>query len=406
MSFPRIRAAAAAILLGLSPGAALAQATPAPKAVLAPVVTVVRAAERELVERTIVTGTLVPREEVLVAPEVEGLRTTEVLVEEGDVVKQGQVLARLSRDILETQLAQNKAALARADAAIAQMKSQIVQAEAAQVEAASALDRARALMKGGNTTEAVLEQRVSAARAAEGRLAAARDALRMAEADRAATEAQGEEIRVRFARTEIRAPAAGVVSRKTARVGAMVSATGEPLFRIIAEGEIELEGEATELVLPRIREGAPAQVTIDGRAVEGRVRNIFPEVDRATRLGKVRISLPKDPALRIGSFARGTVEIARRTGVAIPLASVIYGTEGATALVAVNDRVRTRRIRTGLSAEGFIEAAEGIAAGELVVARAGSFLRDGDVVRPVLRDDASEAARNGASQTAETRSAR
>src|SRR5215204_5050312 len=106
------------------------------------------------VERAIVTGTLVPREEILVAPEVEGYRIADVLVEEGSVLKQGQVLARLSRDVLETQLAQNAATRTRAEAAIAQARSTIVQAEAAQVEASQALERARALMRTGNTTEA------------------------------------------------------------------------------------------------------------------------------------------------------------------------------------------------------------------------------------------------------------
>ena len=114
---------------------------------LTPVVTVARAVEREIVERAIVTGTLVPREEILVAAEVEGLRIVEVLAEEGDVVKQGQVLARLSRDLLEAQLAQNAASLARSEAAIAQARSTILQAEAANVEAQQGLERARALQR-------------------------------------------------------------------------------------------------------------------------------------------------------------------------------------------------------------------------------------------------------------------
>jgi hypothetical protein len=136
--------------------------------------------------------------------------------------------------------------------------------------------------------------------------------------------------------------------------------------------------------MPQLREGAAARVTIDGhRFITGRIRNIFPEVDRATRLGKVRIALPKDKALRIGSFARGTVEVARRTGVAVPTASVLYGAEGPTVLAVVSDRVETRRVRTGLSAEGFIELVEGLRPGEFVVARAGSFLRNGDLVRPI-----------------------
>jgi len=363
---------------------------------LAPMVTVVRAAERELVERVVVTGTLVPRDEVLVTPEVEGLRITELLVEEGATVKQGQVLARLSRDILETQLAQNSANLVRAEAAVAQAKNQIVQAEAAQIEAAQALERTRALIKSGNTTEVVLEQRVSVARSAEGRLAASRDALRIAEADRAAIQAQRREIEVRLGRTEIKAPTAGIISRRNARVGAVASASGEPLFRIIANGEIELEAEVNEVQLSRLREGAPAQVSADSnRMIPGRVRNIFPEVDRATRLGKVRISLPRDPALRIGAFARGTIEVARRRGVAVPISSVVYNAEGATVLAVVDDRVEARRIRAGISDGSFVEVAEGVRAGEAVVARAGSFLRQGDVIRPVPAPGQDTAAQTG-----------
>ncbi len=352
---------------------------------LAPAVTVTRAAERELVERVIVTGTLVPRDEVLVAPEIDGLRIVELLVEEGDRVEKGQVLARLARDLLDAQAAQNAASIARAEAAIAQARSQIVQAEAAQTEAAQALERTRALMRSGNATEVQLEQRVSAARAAEGRLAAARDGLRMAEAESRSAEAQQRETAVRLARTEIKAPAAGIVSRRTARLGATASVAGEPLFRIIAKGEIELEGEVTETQLLRIKDGFPAAVTIGpGRVVTGRVRMVLPEVDRATRLGRVRISLPDDPALRIGTFARGSIEIARRRGVAVPLSAVVYGSEGPSLQVVVDDRIRSRLIRPGLTADGFIEVLDGAEAGELVVTRAGSFLRDGDPIRPVL----------------------
>jgi RND family efflux transporter MFP subunit len=382
-----------AVLTALSlawPLSASAQQAPAPS--LAPAVSVVRAAEREVVERAIVTGTLVPRDEILVAPEVEGLRITEVLVEEGAQVHQGQVLARLSRDILETTLAQNAATVTRTEAAIAQARNQIIQAEAAQTEAAQALERTRSLIRSGNATEVQLEQRVSAARAAEGRLAAAQDGLRIAEAERRSAEAAKREIEVRLARTEIRAPEAGIVSRKTARVGATATASGDPLFRIIARGEIELEGEVTETQILRIRQGATAVVSFDQtRTINGRVRNVFPEVDRATRLGKVRISVGVDPSLRIGAFARGTIEIARRTGVAVPTASVIYGAQGATVQVVANDRVEARRVRTGLSAEGYVEVQEGVSAGELVVAKAGSFLRDGDVVRPVMAEQTAKA---------------
>ncbi|MFG5120145.1 efflux RND transporter periplasmic adaptor subunit [Methylorubrum sp. POS3] len=388
-----------AALLSLAPGGARAAeeapaaAVPDPAALL-PAVSVVPAERRELVERAIVTGTLVPRDEILVAPEVEGLRIVELAVEEGDRVAKGAVLARLSREMIETQEAANEAASAKAEAAILQARSQIVQAEAVQTEARQALERARALVQTGNATAVTLEQRVSASDGANGRLAAAQAGLALAQADLAAAQAQGREIALRRARTEIRAPESGIVSRRTARIGATASAVGEPLFRLIARGEIELEGEVPETALPRLHPGAPARLELEeGRAIPGAVRRVYPEVDRATRLGKVRIRLEPDAALHIGAFARGRVEVARRSGVTVPLAAVLYAADGtATVLVVTEGRVAARRVETGLSAEGFTEIRSGIASGDAVVARAGSFLRDGDGVRPILPTARSAAA--------------
>jgi multidrug efflux pump subunit AcrA (membrane-fusion protein) len=157
------------------------------------------------------------------------------------------------------------------------------------------------------------------------------------------------------------------------------------LFRIIANGEIELEGEVTAAQHLRIKEGFPVTVTVGPEhIVKGQVRIVLPEIDRTTRLGRVRISLPDDPLLRIGTFARGSVEIARRQGVAVPHSAVVYESEGPSLQVVVDGKVQSRRIRTGLTADGFVEVLEGAEAGELVVTRAGSFLRHGDPVRPVL----------------------
>ncbi|MDN3590830.1 efflux RND transporter periplasmic adaptor subunit [Methylobacterium adhaesivum] len=364
--------------------AAETAAVPDPAA-LAPAVTVVPAETREVVERAMVTGTLVPRDEILVAPEIEGTRITELLVEEGARVEKGQPLARLSVEMIVTQEAANAAALARAEAAIVQARSQIVQAEAAQVEADLALARSRSLVTTGNATAAVLEQRVSAAQGAAGRLAAARGGLQLAEADRATARAQGAEIALRRARTDIRAPEGGIVSRRTARVGATASALGEPMFRLIARGEIELEGEIPEVSMPGLKVGDP--VVLDGeggRTLRGQVRRIDPEVDRMTRLGRARIALAPDPSLRIGAFARGKVEVARRRGVTVPLSAVLYAADGAASVFVVkDDRAEVRRIEPGLAADGVLEIRSGVAAGEAVVARASSFLRDGDRVRAV-----------------------
>lgn len=354
-------------------------------ALVAPAVTVVPAARHELVEEAVVTGTLVPRDEIMVAPEIEGFRITELLVEEGARVEKGQVLARLSREMIETQEASNVAAIAKAEASIVQARSQIVQSEAARIEANLSLERARALIRTGNATAVTMEQRISAAQGGEGRVASAQGGLQLAQAELASARAQGSEIALRRTRTEIRAPEAGIVNRRTARVGATATAVGEPLFRLIARGEIELEGEVTETSMPRLTVGAPVRLDLDeARTLAGRVRRIDPEIDRNTRLGKVRIGLDPDPSLRIGAFARGRVEIARRVGIAVPLSSVLYKADGgANVLVVADGRVEARRIVPGLSAGGYLEARSGIRADEVVVARASSFLRDGDRVRSV-----------------------
>ncbi len=384
-----LRAAPAALMLGLTlagiPAAARAE-TAAPKAPPPPAVSVVEAARREITETVVVTGTLVPRDEILVTPEIEGYRITELLVEEGARVERGQVLARLSRDLIDRQLAQQSALIDKAAAVVPQAQSTIEQAEAAETEARLAYDRARQLMTSGNATAVIMETRTAALRQAEGKLAFARNGLVIARAELAQARAVKDELELRLARTEIRAPEAGIVSRRTARVGMTASASAEPLFRLIARGEIELEGEVVETKLPRLRDGSPAWIEIgEGERVEGRVRVVYPEVDRASRLGKVRVRLQPDPRLRIGTFARGAVELARTRGVTVPQAAVLYGgAKGSSVLVAVGEKVEARPVRTGLSDDDDIEIREGLEPGERVVARAGSFLRDGDRVRPVL----------------------
>ncbi|TXM75246.1 efflux RND transporter periplasmic adaptor subunit [Methylobacterium sp. WL12] len=381
----RVAGLAAVLCAGAAPADAVETAAVPEAQAIAPAISVVPAETREIVERAVITGTLVPRDEILVSPEIEGFRIIQLLVEEGDRVAAGQVLARLSTEMIATQEASNVAAIARAEAAIVQAKSQIVQAEAAQTEARLSLERAQTLIKTGNGTAAILEQRVSAAQGADGRLASARGGLQASEADLATAKAAGTEIALRRARTAIRAPEAGIVNRRTARVGGAATAVGEPLFRLIARGEIELEGEVPETWLPRIKVGDPARLDLeDGRQIVGKVRRVYPEVDRTTRLGKVRIALGDDPALRIGAFGRGTVEVARRTGVAVPVSSLLFSADGsAGVLVAKDGRVEARKVMPGLSAAGFSEIRSGLSAGEAVVARAGSFLRDGDRVRAV-----------------------
>ena len=384
----RVSLLCTALALGSMPGAWAADAAPAAGAtsLSIPTVTVATVAPRPMTDRLIATGNLVARQEALVSAEIDGLRVVELLVDEGDTVTAGQVLARLSRDTLEAQLAQNDATIARAAATIAQATNQIPQAEAALDEAQAALTRTQALRQTGNATQEILEQRTATWRTADARLAASRSGLAIAQADKASAEAQRRELEVKLARTEIRAPVAGLVSRRTVKVGAMAALGGEPMFRIIAKGEVELEAEVLETQLSRLAVGNPVAVTpAGGTTVEGRIRLLPAEVDSATRLGKVRVSLPASPALRVGAFARAGITVASRSGLAVPSPAVLFSDGGTQRLQVVRDgKIEERPVRTGIVADGWTEILEGVSAGDQVIAKAGAFLRDGDVVRPVV----------------------
>ena len=351
-----------------------------------PSVTVVPAETGEIVATVVVTGTLRPKEEILVNAEVDGLAIVEILAEEGDRVTEGQVLARLSRDTVDVAIAQADAQVARGTAAIAQARTQVVQAEANLRQAKSAFDRAERLRKTGTASEETYENREVEAQVAEAKVAEAKEALALAEADKTLAEAQRREQLVRLRRTEIKAPASGIVSRRAARLGAVVSGAGDPLFRIIADGAIELEAEVAETTLGRLAVGQPARVVPAGRdkPVAGEIRLISPEVDQATRLGRVRIALEDVPGLAVGAFAYGTIETARDHGVLVPLAAVLYGDGGAQLMVVKDGVVEVRDVEIGLVAQGVAQIVRGLDAGEEVVAISGTFLRDGDRVNPVV----------------------
>ncbi|MDZ4841219.1 MAG: efflux RND transporter periplasmic adaptor subunit [Hyphomicrobium aestuarii] len=355
-----------------------------PKTAVAPAVSVVKATLSDFVETVLVTGSVVARDEVMIAPEIEGFRIVELAAEEGDTIKKGQVLARLANATLDAALAQSDANIARASAAIAVARSAIVQAEAAEKEADQAFDRARPLKQSGTISEAVFDQREAAAKTSAARLNSARESLLSAEADKAAIEASRREIVWRRERSEIRSPVDGTVSRRTARVGAVASAAGDPLFRIVANGEIELDAEISERDVGRIKDGQPATVTITGMGeARGVVRLVSSEVDRTTRIGRAKIGLGSNSAFKLGAFGRGTIETGRSRGIGLPTSAVVFGANGATVQVVKNDRVETRRVTIGLSSQQLVEIKDGIAEGDVVVVKAGSFLRDGDAVRPM-----------------------
>ncbi|MGI3776192.1 MAG: efflux RND transporter periplasmic adaptor subunit [Janthinobacterium lividum] len=370
--------------------AALLLCAAAPALPQAPSVSVAPAARGTLAEQVTLTGTAVAREEAMVVPQVDGLAVTEVLAEEGDRVAQGQVLARLSRESVDASLAQNAAQIAHAEASVAQAQGQIAEAVANRVQADAAFARTRELISRGDASRELFEQRQATQSVSAARVQSAQDALALARADVALAQAQRQELSVRLARTELRAPVAGLVSRRMARVGAVVGVASEPLFRLVTAGAVEMEAAVPEALLARLRTGQAASLFVDGARRPGTVRLISPEVSATSRLGRVRIAMDPDagaPLPATGSFVRAEVEVARREGVLVPLSALLFQTDGPhVALVAQGPDgpvVQVRAVAVGLRDDSRAELDRGVTAGERVVTLSGTFLRDGDRVTPI-----------------------
>ena len=371
---PALALTAALLAVAVSPAARAADV--AATAVRPPSVTIARAERAPITETASVTGTLVPREEILVSPQVDGLAITQILVEEGDTVRAGQVLARLSRESLDAMMAQNTAQLARDQAAIAQ-------AEATRIAADAALARAQNLIKTATASRETYDTRQAAALTAAAQVASAR-------ADLAFAQAQRQELAVRIAHTDITAPVGGVISRRIARLGSVVSMSADPLFRIISDGAIELEADVPESVLARLRPGQSASLEMAaGVTRTGTIRLVSPEMNRASRLGRIRIAISGPPdGLVLGGFGRAVISTASHSGVVVPLSAVQFQANGPQVQVVRNGVVQTRAVTIGLRAEGRAEILHGVADGEAVVALAGTFVRDGDHVTPITPDSA------------------
>jgi multidrug efflux pump subunit AcrA (membrane-fusion protein) len=194
------------------------------------------------------------------------------------------------------------------------------------------------------------------------------------------------------------APVAGLVSKNTAKIGAVAVAIPmpppmgpEPLFRIIANNELEIEADVPSVQLPKLKPDELARVRLEnGRDLSSRVRIVLPEIDRNTQLGKVRLTVDNDPAIRAGMFARGTIDASHSCGVSIPRSAVQYQTEGTTVQVVRDTTVETRRVRLDLFSDTDIEVLDGVKEGELVIANAGTSLHDGDQVKPMFADEVSQ----------------
>jgi RND family efflux transporter MFP subunit len=302
-------------------------------------------------------GNIAAWQEAVVGAETNGLRLASVRVDVGQRVRRGQLLASFADDTLRAELAQTQATLAEAEASAA--------------EAAANAERARGLQDSGALSASQIQQYATAALTAQARVAAQRAAL------------QTQQLRLRH--TQVLAPDDGVISARSATLGA-VAASGQELFRLIRGGRLEWRAELPSAELARLRPGQAATlVTPSGRTVAGTVRQVAPTVDATSRNGLVYVDLKpgSDSDARAGMFASGSFSFAARPALTLPASAVLLRDGFSVVMrVAGDNRVAQTKV-TVLSRDGDRVALQGLAADAQVVARGAAFLSDGDTVRVV-----------------------
>lgn len=323
---------------------ALAVTTTLPKLVVLPV-------------RVQANGNIAAWQEAIIGTEADGLRLAEVNFNVGDVVRRGQVLARFASATVDAELAQSRSVLAEAEAILAEASSNAV--------------RAQELKASGALSEQQIQQYLTAERTARARLEGAKAAVQTQQ--------------LRLAQTQVLAPDDGVISVRTATVGAVLP-SGQELFRIIRRGRLEWRAEVAAPELARLRPGQQVTLTpAGGQPVRGMVRVVAPVVDTRTRSGLVYVDIPVAGAARAGMFARGEIEVdSGKPTVTLPQAAVAQR-DGFSYVMRIGPdyRVMETKVTLGRRAGDRVEVVSGIDIGTTVVASGVGFLGDGDLVQVV-----------------------
>lgn len=182
----------------------------------------------------------------------------------------------------------------------------------------------------------------------------------------------------------VQAPVAGLISTSSAQIGAIAGGKGDALFTIIARSEYDLVGMVPVKDISKLQVGQSARIKIIGAGeVDGRVRRISPTIEPNSQLGQVFVGVTPARRFLVNASGRALIKTGQSCGIAVPLTSILYGSAGTVVQVVRRARIETRRVETGLMAAGQVEIKDGLVEGDIVVARAGALLREGDPVRPV-----------------------
>lgn len=301
-------------------------------------------------------GNIAAWQEAIISAEASGLRLTDVLVNVGEPVHKGQLLARLQSDSVEAELALSKASLAEAEATL--------------TEARANADRARKIDASGALSAQQSVQYLTGELTAKARVDAAKARLKSDQ--------------IRLKQTQILAPDDGTVSASSATLGAVVQ-TGQELFRLIRRNRLEWRAELPASQLTQIHPGMRASITTSGNnPIHGKVRIVAPTVETHTRNGLVYVDLPGNTDARPGMFARGEIDIARSNELTLPQrAMLLRDGFSYVFLLDKDNRVIQTKVTTGPRSGELIAITAGLEAGAQVVDSGVGFLADGDLVRIV-----------------------
>jgi RND family efflux transporter MFP subunit len=308
-----------------------------------------------------IIGTIAARYDMPIGVEGDAGRVSAIYVEAGDHVKRGQVLARLNVSVLEPQVANLEAALEQARA----------EAELADAE----YRRAQAVGASGALSVEETQRRKSAALTAAAKVKVAAALLAEAQA--------------RLARAAVRAPADGIILTRNVEVGQTATPGGEALFRLSEGGEVELRGQVAEQDLPLLKVDQLVNVRLTGTShvYTGHVRLLGAVIDPQTRLGMARVALTPDPNLRPGAFARADVTVSNADRAVLPQTAVLTDDRGSYVLIVnAQHKIERRAVRVSGMVQNGVTISEGVSGKEQVVATAGAFLQEGELVNPVLKD--------------------
>lgn len=345
--------------------------------------------ETTRVARTLnTTGTVAARNLIAVLPQTTGLQIEQILVDEGDAVKAGQVMAVLDNSVLQAQLNQAKAEVESSQAVVRQRQAALGQARASLAEAERILERYQQLANAGAISREDLDTRATTVATATEAVRVAEANISSAQADVRSSIAQGQQLQTQLEQTLVRAPAGGIVAEKNVEIGNVTAGT-QQLFSIIRGGLLELQAQVPAIQLPQVRIGVPALITSDTDPrvrLQGKVREIAPLVDPQSRQARVTIDMPSTSLLRPGMFARAAITTKTVPGLTVPAKAVVPQPDGNSIVFVLSseDKVQAQPVEVGeVLIGGRVEIQNGLKLGDRVVDAGAGYLKDGDRVQVV-----------------------